>query len=253
METKIIEENSEVYFKDLMLGNGRFILPVKHICKDGSIVEEITINEMTGEEEEIMMKKDNIINPGLVVTSVVSGVVKELTRSEVQRMITGNRDFCFIASCFLSFANENSEISITSSCPVCRGKLKNFVIVPKMRIIRTGIVNDQEIQGEFKKLRKKYTSILTTGEIQERMGRSDNRDNLGAMITLAMENCIKTIEGEKHLDKRVFKKLASKDRMDYMKFIGSKMSGIDTDFVWRCKNCNEVEIKLDPMDFFTAD
>lgn len=253
--TKVEEniEEQEFYFRDFMKGNGLFKLPVNHIKEDGSIIEEVTIKEISGNEEEIMMKKDIISNTGLVVTSIVDGVTK-LGRKETQRMLTGNRDFIFIASCYLSFADDNDEILVNTLCPTCRKtKIKNYVKIPNLKIICKGVTNDQEINGVFPKSKKKFSSIITTGEIQEKISKITD-ENFGIIITQAMESCVKSIEGERFLDRRLFKNMLSKDRMFYMKYMGDFMSGVDAEFTdWDCSTCGKVEVKLSPIDFFTAE
>lgn len=254
-EIEIKEENEkeELKFKDFILGDGRFKLPVPHVMENGTSIEEVTIKEISGNEEEIMMKKDISNNVGLVVTSVVDGVVKELTRKEVQRMLTGNRDFCFIAACYLSFADENNENLVVSICPECKKpKIKFLTKIPELKIISTGITNDQEVKGKFPKSKKIFNSILSTGEIQEKLSRIDS-DNMGVIITQAMELCVKSIEGEKYLDKRLFKNMPSKDRFGYMKEMEKYMSGVDTEFEVDCPTCGKVTARINVLDFFSVE
>lgn len=249
------EVNSqEVSFKELIMGNGVYKLPCAHTCLDGSSLEEVTIREIRGSEEEILLKKDIISNPALIVTSMLEGVVtNRLGKTEIQKMTTGNRDFCFIAACHATFADEKGKIHINTPCPKCEETIKMYVVIPEMKVMLTGVKNEAIVTGTFPRCGKRFSSKLTTGEVQEDISRN-SKGSIGVASTIAMGKCIVSIEGEKMLSKQFYQNLSIKDRMYYMTFLSKFMSGVDTAFNIHCNSCNrDVDVRLSPIDFFTLE
>lgn len=232
--------------------------------KEGNLHKEVTIKEMTGEDEENIAKADIRSNTGKMVTTLIAGCCTKIGGLEkgklpyeeweriVRNLFLGDRDYLLLK---IRELNEGTEISFNSQCNSCKAEMVVTADFDELPIINPP---DDPFNIEFtlpKGYIDKNNNLHTEGVLrlpngfdQEQLD-SVARKNMGQANTLLLTRCVKKL-GDVKLSSKVFKELRTKDREVLVRLMADKAFGPRFTVETVCDNCgNEFEAGVNPVNF----
>ena len=236
-----------------------FTMPGGYLDKDGNLLKDVTMVEMTGQDEENISHPIVRKNGGKVITTLLANCVKtigqhKVTEAMIKKLLIGDRDFLMLKLRQISLGDD-IEIPVQCKCSAqfeVKLDLNDFEIVgsshphdPIPFKLGRGYTDQNGVNhddGEMK---------LPTGHEQEYLS-SDAARNPGVASTALLTRCCLRLGKMKSFSQTVFRELNFKDRQTLGKLLGDGMPGPKLEATFNCPDCGKEWIgPLAVADFFT--
>lgn len=220
----------------------------------------VSINQMTGIEEEILTDSKTIKNAGKLITELLTSIIVEMdgksaSRQDVKDLLIGDRDFILVELRKISLG-EIIESSFV--CPNCGEKIHDEVSLDDLKVKEVGedfegVLTIELIDGykdrEGNK-RNKITVKYPDGNTQEKTAVIMSQ-NIGRGNTELIKECIIEMEGISPVTRGVIKSLTKRDRDIILSKIDKNSPGVNFNVESVCNECGEsFETMLDLTNFF---
>jgi len=251
MNEELNEEMNEATTIPVNDGYSQIKLPVS-----GSYV---SLNQMTGIEEEILADTKLGKNAGKLITALLHSVItsvdgKKINKQYLRDMFVGDRDAILLELRKISLGNTLLTIF---NCPSCGEKLQEEW---DLDLLDTKVAEGTELEitltdGLRDKEGNVYTDVIATyptGAIQEQIAMV-MKQNTSKGNTLLLQKCIKSIGGVEKISTEAIRRLTKRDRDILIKQIDKDSPGVDFNVSVTCEECgNSFESFLDLSNFFSS-
>lgn len=223
---------------------GVFELPCGYLAPDGSLITEVKVREITGEEEDLLAARN--ISGGKKLTQLIANclerlgpvVDKPLLNRLVQDLTVGDRTFLTLA---IRRVTLGDEFPFEDTCPACTTKSLFIVDLSGLDVVKMPDPRQRFFDAVLPSGKTARYHVMT-GRDEEALAKVDARDRLSAAILVRLD----VIDGGPATLETV-KALSMRDRQALREEFESHEGGVDTSIELDCPSCgSEFKTELDP-------
>jgi hypothetical protein len=225
-------------------------LPGGYITPDGEVYRTAELRELTGKDEEVIIKSTNFAKS--LSTMVSRGTVKignlDATEDVLDRILMADRDALLVGIYRATFGDTMEVNANCSTCSEAKTVEINLVEDIKTKFLEDPIEDRRfTIQGR----KSEYSVILPENKIQKELI-SNSNINISELDTLLLEYCVVAIDGRATLGRSQIQSIGLADRKTILKAIIEKSPGPKFDEVKvTCPDCGgEVVVPISVGSLF---
>jgi hypothetical protein len=232
---------------------------------EGEVVhKEVTMREMTGNDEEAVAKPEIRGNYGKVITTLLANCITRIgglqkTQMHISKwenciksLYLGDRDYCLLKLRELTYGN---EMKIATKCPSCRMSLNLEFFLEELEIRQFNGEDPARIPFELPKGYNLNGTIYTKGFFKLPTGADQEyldtmaRKNPGLANTTLISKCFYELEDLK-LGLNTFRDLSQRDRDYMLETLYENNFGPKFLMTVNCDGCGEeFETGVNPVNF----
>jgi hypothetical protein len=227
-------------------------LPCGFLTEDGQLHTDVTLREMTGEEEEILGAKNmpvtKKINKVLAnCTMSIGPVPKPAIPTIIPNLMQGDRIFLLLAIRRVSLGD---EMPFNSKCPSCDAESQFIIDLSDLDIKEMPDRKTRFYELELPRTKKKVRMKVLTGTGEDAISKASNRGK--DVISTAIFCRVESIDDTPPVMKDI-KKLPLMDRNFLKNGWEDHEGGVDTTIQIECPTCDfdyETELDISQEGFF---
>lgn len=242
-------EKNNVVIQDF--GEETFEFLAGYKDKDGNVIKEFAIREITGVEEEAISKAGIRENGGKVVRTILEKCITRIGditpkigqrewRDIIQSLSIADQDYALLK---IREATLGSEIEMEHKCPHCGASLKSIIDIDELNIIPFG--GEEILDFELPKgYRDKQGTVHKLGKIRYPNGFDREvldtiaRKNIGTANTMLLTRCIVEL-GDVKVHDAIIRGLSIKDREYLLNVLRENAYGVELETDITCSSCGE--------------
>lgn len=221
----------------------------------GEVHTDFVIEEIGGEAEEAISKKEIKVNGGKVIRTLLACCVIRIGTLErdnlkkdewikiIQELDTGNQDYIMLRLRELSKGTEIELKEHKCANSDCKAKIDTVIDTDELEIIPYNGIDIIEFElprgfvdkeGNYHKTGKMRRPVGLDREVLDPLART----NIGKANTMMLYRCIVEVEGMKITESDV-RNLKNRDRQELFDMLRDNMFGVDFNVEITCPVCGE--------------
>lgn len=232
--------------------------------EEGNVHKEAEIREITGADEEVILRPDVRSNIGRLITQILCNCVVRIgdfRKSEVnatkwekimKELFIGDRDLLMMEIRKFTYGE---DVEIPFRCHACKSEGKHILEWDEIEIIEPK-TDPFNIPFELRKgARDKDGNIFKEGLLRMPNGLDQEvldthaRKNMGKANTVLIQRCVHKL-GDLRLSAKVFENLSLADREKIVEAIANNQFGPNFNLEIECPSCGEpLNLGVHPVNF----